>query len=134
MFAMSGCGAAMRYLESRVWGLNGSSYRKGWESGWVDSRHCRTDFCSFHHAVAFQPRRHQRRNRREPHHLPPLLRQYMAGEVVPRVTPEGRLSCSRCLISRSQPAVERVVVPFVGRLALGLRQNASSGFSGSSMT
>jgi hypothetical protein len=40
-------------------------------------------------------------NRREAHDLPRLLRQHVAGEVVPRVKPEGRLSCSRCMISTS---------------------------------
>jgi hypothetical protein len=38
-------------------------------------------------------------DRRETHDLPRLLRQHMAGEVVPRVKPEGRLSCRRCMIS-----------------------------------
>jgi hypothetical protein len=27
------------------------------------------------------------------------MRQHMAGEIIPRVTPEGRLLCSRCMIT-----------------------------------
>ena len=42
-------------------------------------------------------------DRREAHHLPRLLLQYVAGEVVPRLTPEGRLSCRRCMISTIAP-------------------------------
>src|SRR6266446_11006230 len=42
-------------------------------------------------------------DRREAHYLPRLLLQYMAGEVVPRVMPEGRLSCRRCMISTMAP-------------------------------
>jgi hypothetical protein len=42
-------------------------------------------------------------DRRETHDLPRLLRQHVAGEVIPRVTPEGRLSCSRCMISTMAP-------------------------------
>ena len=40
---------------------------------------------------------------REAHDVPRLLRQHVAGEVVPRVTPEGRLSCSRCMITTMTP-------------------------------
>jgi hypothetical protein len=43
-------------------------------------------------------------NRRQAHDLPRLLRQHMAGEIVPRVKPEGRLSCRRCMISTMAPA------------------------------
>jgi len=32
------------------------------------------------------------------HDLPCLLRQHMRGQIVPRVTPEGTLSCSRCML------------------------------------
>ena len=42
-------------------------------------------------------------DRRETHDLPRLLRQHVAGEVIPRVKPEGRLSCSRCMISTMAP-------------------------------
>jgi hypothetical protein len=42
-------------------------------------------------------------DRRDPHHLPRLLRQHVAGEVVLRVTPEGRLSCNRCMIKTIAP-------------------------------
>jgi hypothetical protein len=38
-------------------------------------------------------------DRREAHDFPRFLRQNMALEVVPRVTPEGKLSCGRCMIS-----------------------------------
>ena len=42
--------------------------------------------------------------RREAHDLPLLLRQHVAREIVPRVMPEGRLSCSRCMINMMAPA------------------------------
>ena len=41
--------------------------------------------------------------RRQCEALPGFLRQHVAGEVVPRVTPEGRLSCSRCMIRTIAP-------------------------------
>jgi hypothetical protein len=41
-------------------------------------------------------------DRRKTDDLPILLRQYVAGQIVP-VTPEGRLSCSRCMISMTAP-------------------------------
>jgi len=34
-------------------------------------------------------------DRRKAHDLPILLRQHVTDKIVPRVTPEGRLSCSR---------------------------------------
>jgi hypothetical protein len=37
-------------------------------------------------------------DRRKAHDLPGLLCQHVADQVVPRVMPEGRLSCSRCMI------------------------------------
>jgi hypothetical protein len=43
-------------------------------------------------------------DRREAHDLPFLLRQHVADEIVPRVTPEGRLSCSRCIMRTMAPA------------------------------
>jgi hypothetical protein len=43
-------------------------------------------------------------NRRQAHDFPRLLRKHMAGEIVPRITPEGRLSCRRCMISTMAPA------------------------------
>jgi hypothetical protein len=42
-------------------------------------------------------------NRRRAYDLPPLLRQHVSGKVVPRVTPEGGLSCRRCMISTIAP-------------------------------
>ena len=42
-------------------------------------------------------------DRRKAHDLPGLLRQHVADEIIPRVTPEGRLSCSRCMISTMAP-------------------------------
>ena len=42
-------------------------------------------------------------NRRQPRDLPRLLRQHMAREIVPRIMPEGRLSCNRCMISTIAP-------------------------------
>jgi hypothetical protein len=42
-------------------------------------------------------------DRRQAHDLPILLRQHVAGEIVPRVMPEGRLSCSRCMIRMIAP-------------------------------
>jgi hypothetical protein len=43
-------------------------------------------------------------DRRETHDPPLLLRQDVAGEVVPWVMPpEGRLSCRRCMISTIAP-------------------------------
>jgi hypothetical protein len=42
-------------------------------------------------------------DRRQAHNLPILLCQHMAREVVPRVKPEGRLSCSLCMISTIVP-------------------------------
>jgi hypothetical protein len=46
-----------------------------------------------------------RRHRRSPggENLPRRLRQHVAGEVVPWVTPEGRPSCSRRMISTMAP-------------------------------
>ena len=41
--------------------------------------------------------------RRQAHDVPILLRHHVTGEVVPRVTPEGRLSCNRCMISTIAP-------------------------------
>jgi hypothetical protein len=46
-------------------------------------------------------------NHRKTDDLPILLRQYVAGQIVPRVTPEGRLSCSRCIISMITPFCSR---------------------------
>ena len=40
---------------------------------------------------------------RETHDLPRLLRQHVADEIVPRVMPEGRLSCSRYMIRTIAP-------------------------------
>jgi hypothetical protein len=40
---------------------------------------------------------------RQAHNLSILLCQHMAREVVPRVKPEGRLSCSPCMISTIAP-------------------------------
>jgi hypothetical protein len=40
---------------------------------------------------------------REAHELPVFLGQYMADQIVPRVKPEGRLSCSRCMIRTIAP-------------------------------
>jgi hypothetical protein len=40
---------------------------------------------------------------RQAHNLSILLCQHMAREVVPRVKPEGRLSCSLCMISTIAP-------------------------------
>jgi len=59
-------------------------------------------------------------NRRQAHDLPLLLGQYMAGEVVLVPPVHDQHDRTRELVV--QPAVEGVVVPFVGRLALGLRQ------------
>jgi hypothetical protein len=42
-------------------------------------------------------------DRRETHDIPILLRHHMASQIVPRVTPEGRLSCSRCMITMIEP-------------------------------
>jgi len=42
-------------------------------------------------------------NRRKAHDLPGFLRQHVADEIVPRVTPEGRLSHGRCMISTTAP-------------------------------
>jgi len=42
-------------------------------------------------------------DRRKAHDLPGLLRQHVADEIIPRVTPEGRLSCRRCMISTMAP-------------------------------
>jgi hypothetical protein len=43
-------------------------------------------------------------DRRKAHEFPILLRQHMADQIVPQVTPEGRLSCIRCMI--------RMIAPF----------------------
>jgi hypothetical protein len=40
---------------------------------------------------------------RQAHHFPLLLRQHVAGEVIPRAKPEGRLSCNRWMISTMAP-------------------------------
>jgi hypothetical protein len=66
-------------------------------------------------------------DRRKTHHLPRLLRQHMAGEVILRVTPGPLVQPVHDQRDRTgqlvvEATVERVVVPFVGRLALGLRQ------------
>jgi hypothetical protein len=45
---------------------------------------------------------------RKAHDLPILLRQHVANKIVTRVKPEGRLSCSRCIIRTMEP----VLVPF----------------------
>jgi hypothetical protein len=42
--------------------------------------------------------------RRQAHDLPFFLRQHMRGQIIPRVKPEGRLSCSRCMISTIAPS------------------------------
>jgi hypothetical protein len=44
-------------------------------------------------------------DRRKANHLPILPRHHAAGEIVPRVTPEGRLSCSRCMITMIAPVL-----------------------------
>jgi hypothetical protein len=68
-------------------------------------------------------------DRRKAYDLPILLRQYVADQIVPRVTPEGQAlvqpvhdqdDCSLLLVV--EPAVEGVVEPLVGRAPLGLRQ------------
>jgi len=59
-------------------------------------------------------------NRRQAHDLPLLLGQYMAGEVV--LVQPVHDQHDRPLPLVVEPAVEGVVVPFVGRLALRLRQ------------
>jgi hypothetical protein len=41
--------------------------------------------------------------RRQTRDVPILLRHHVAGEVVPRVMPEGRLSCNRCMTSTIAP-------------------------------
>jgi hypothetical protein len=38
---------------------------------------------------------------RKAHEFPILLRQHVTDQIVPRVMPEGRLSCSRCMIRMS---------------------------------
>jgi hypothetical protein len=40
---------------------------------------------------------------REAHDVPIFLGQHVADEIVPRVKPEGRLSCSRCMITTIFP-------------------------------
>jgi hypothetical protein len=42
-------------------------------------------------------------DRRQAHNLRILLSQHMAREVIPRVKPEGRLSCSLCMIKTIAP-------------------------------
>jgi hypothetical protein len=42
-------------------------------------------------------------DRRKADDLPILLRQHVANQIVPRVKPEGRLSCSRCMIRMMAP-------------------------------
>ena len=42
-------------------------------------------------------------DRRQAHDVPVLLRHHVTGEVVPRVMPEGRLSCNRCMTSTIAP-------------------------------
>jgi len=59
-------------------------------------------------------------DRREAHHLPRLLRQYMAGEVILVQPVHDQHDGTGELVV--EPAVEGVVVPFVRRLALRLRQ------------
>ena len=59
-------------------------------------------------------------DRRKAHDLPRLLRQHMAGEIVLVQPVHDQHDRTRELVVES--AVEGVVVPFVGRLALGLRQ------------
>ena len=44
---------------------------------------------------------------RQAHDVPILLCHHGAVEIVPRVTPEGRLSCSRCMISTIAPRRDR---------------------------
>ena len=59
-------------------------------------------------------------DRREAHHLPRLLRQYMAGEVI--LVQPVHDQHDRTLLLVVQSTVECVVAPLVGRLPLGLRQ------------
>jgi hypothetical protein len=42
-------------------------------------------------------------DRREAQRPPIFLGQHVADQIVPRVKPEGRLSCSRCMISTMAP-------------------------------
>src|SRR5262249_15758164 len=79
-------------------------------------------------------------DRREPHHLPRLLLEHVAGEVVPRVMPEGRLSCRRCMINTMAPeslSLSRLERGWAYHSLAAPRwvcEGASAGFSGSSMT
>jgi hypothetical protein len=57
---------------------------------------------------------------REAHDVPRLLRQHVAGEIVLVQPVHDQDDGARELVV--EPAVERVVVPFVRRLPLGLRQ------------
>ena len=59
-------------------------------------------------------------DRRKPHHLPRLLLQYVAGEVILVQAVHDQHDGAAELVVEA--AVEGVVVPFVRRLALGLRQ------------
>jgi hypothetical protein len=70
-------------------------------------------------------------DRRQAHNLPLLLRQYMARQVVLVQPVHDQDDRTRKLVVQS--AAERVVVPLVGRLPLGLRQRFL-GLQRSSMT
>jgi len=59
-------------------------------------------------------------DRRQPHDVPILLRHHVAGEVVLVQSVHDQHDRPRELVV--EPAVKGVVVPLVGRLALGLRQ------------
>jgi hypothetical protein len=59
-------------------------------------------------------------NRREAHDLPRFLRQHVTGEVILMQPVHDQHDGTRQLVV--EPAVEGVVVPFVGRPALRLRQ------------
>jgi hypothetical protein len=67
------------------------------------------------------------------------LRQHVADEIVPRVTPEGRLSFSRCMIRMIAPvrvSFRRLYSVWSNQSFAAWRwacDSASSGFSGSSM-
>jgi hypothetical protein len=43
-------------------------------------------------------------DRRTAHDLPIFLRRHVADQIIPRVMLEGRLSCSRCMISTMAPS------------------------------
>jgi hypothetical protein len=59
-------------------------------------------------------------DRREAHDFPRFLRQHVAREIVLVQPVHDQHDRPRELVV--EPAVKRVVVPFIGRLPLGLRQ------------